>query len=202
MGRGDILYSFSICLCKCPNSKHIWFTQACLLTVCVCVCIHMFKERNEEKRKHWDLNQSLRICLPMQELHETWLWSLGKEDLLEEEMATHSRVLAWTNPWTEEPGGLQFMKSQRVGHDWATEHTCTHYAFYLEISLKIESCGLIASAISLLFPTFFYTYERNKNETWLLKDDVLIKKSVFFLPRAILVDNLKIRKSEESLCWV
>ena len=203
MGRGDIINSFSICLCKCPNSKHIWFTQAWLVySLYVCVCMHVSKERNEEKWKHWDLNQSLRICLPMQELHETWLWSLGKEDFLEEEMATHSRVLAWTNPWTEEPGGLQFMKSQRVGHDWATEHTCTHYAFYFEIALKIESCGLIASAISL-FPTFFYTYERNKNETWLLKeDDVLIKKSVFFLPRAILVDNLKIRKSEESLCWV
>ena len=178
------------------------FTHCVCVCVCVCVCMHTHKERNEEKWKHWDLNQSLRICLPMQELHETWLWSLGKEDLLEEEMATHSRVLAWTNPWTEEPGGLQFMKSQRVGHDWATEHTCTHYAFYLEISLKIESCGLIASAVSLLFPTFFYTYERNKNETWLLKDDILIKKSVFFLPRAILVDNLKIRKSEESVCWV
>ena len=40
---------------------------------------------------------------------------LGQEDPLEEEMATHSRILAWEIPWTEEPGGLQFMESKRVG---------------------------------------------------------------------------------------
>ena len=51
---------------------------------------------------------------------ETWLWSLGQEDPLEEEMATHSNTLAWEIPWTEEPGGLQSMGSQRVGHDWVT----------------------------------------------------------------------------------
>ena len=44
--------------------------------------------------------------------------SLGWEDLLEKEMATHSRILAWKIPWTEEPGRLQSMGSQRVGHDW------------------------------------------------------------------------------------
>jgi len=53
----------------------------------------------------------------MQETLETWVQSQGQEDLLEEEMATHSRILAWGIPWTEEPGGLQSMGSQRVGHD-------------------------------------------------------------------------------------
>ena len=47
--------------------------------------------------------------------------SLGREDPLEEEMATHSSTLAWRIPWTEEPGGLQSMGSQRVGHDWAPD---------------------------------------------------------------------------------
>ena len=47
--------------------------------------------------------------------------SLGWEDPLEKEMATHSSVLAWDIPWTEEPGGLQSMGSQRVGHDLATK---------------------------------------------------------------------------------
>ena len=47
----------------------------------------------------------------------TWVQSLGWEDLLEKEMATHSNILAWRIPWTEEPGGLQSMGSQRVGHD-------------------------------------------------------------------------------------
>ena len=45
----------------------------------------------------------------MQEMQETWVWSLGQEDPLEEGMATHSNILAWKIPWTEEPGGLQFM---------------------------------------------------------------------------------------------
>ena len=48
---------------------------------------------------------------------ETWVQSLGWEDPLEEVMATHSSILAWISPWTEEPGGLQFMGSQRVGRD-------------------------------------------------------------------------------------
>ena len=48
---------------------------------------------------------------------ETWVQSLGQEDLLEKEMATHSSTLAWKIPWMEEPGGLQSMGSQRVGHD-------------------------------------------------------------------------------------
>ena len=48
---------------------------------------------------------------------ETWVWSLGREDPLEKEMATHSRILAWRIPWTEELGGLQCMGSQRVRHN-------------------------------------------------------------------------------------
>ena len=47
--------------------------------------------------------------------------SLGREDCLEEEMTTHSSILAWKIPWTEEPGGLQSVESQRVGHDWVTK---------------------------------------------------------------------------------
>ena len=53
-------------------------------------------------------------------MQETWVWSLGWEDPLEKGMATHSSILAWRIPWTEEPGRLQSMGSQRVGYDWAT----------------------------------------------------------------------------------
>ena len=52
----------------------------------------------------------------MQETEETQIKSLGWEDPLEEEMATHTSILAWKIPWTEDPGGLQSMASQRVGH--------------------------------------------------------------------------------------
>ena len=48
---------------------------------------------------------------------ETRVPSLGREDPLAEDMATHSRILAWKIPWMEEPGGLQSMGLQRVGHD-------------------------------------------------------------------------------------
>ena len=50
-------------------------------------------------------------------MQETWVQSLGWEDLLEKEMATHSSILAWKIPWTEEPGRLQSMGLQRVEHD-------------------------------------------------------------------------------------
>ena len=54
--------------------------------------------------------QRLKRLPPMRE-------TLGREDPLEKEMATHSSILAWRIPWTEEPGGLQSTESQRVGHD-------------------------------------------------------------------------------------
>ena len=54
-------------------------------------------------------------CLPT--MRETWVQSLGQEDLLEKKVATHSSILAWRIPWTEEPGRLQSMGSQRVRHD-------------------------------------------------------------------------------------
>ena len=66
-----------------------------------------------------------RICLPMQEMKETRVQSLGQEDPLEEEMATHSSTLAWRIPWTKEPGGLQPMGSQSVEHDLARANTHT-----------------------------------------------------------------------------
>ena len=56
-------------------------------------------------------------------VQQTRVWSLGQEDPLEKEMSTHSSILAQRIPWTEEPGGLQSMDSQRVGHNWAT-NTC------------------------------------------------------------------------------
>ena len=50
-------------------------------------------------------------------MQETWVRSLGREDPLEKEMTAHSGTLAWKIPWMEEPGGLQSMGSQRIGHD-------------------------------------------------------------------------------------
>ena len=55
-------------------------------------------------------------------MKETWVPSLGWEAPLEEGMATHSSILVWRIPWTEEAGGLQSTGSQKAGHDWATKH--------------------------------------------------------------------------------
>ena len=66
--------------------------------------------------------QWYRIHLPMQEMPETQVQPLSQKDPLEEEMATQSSILAWEIPWTEEPGGPQSMRSQRVRHNWG----CTH----------------------------------------------------------------------------
>ena len=62
----------------------------------------------------------------MPAVSETWVPSLGWEDPPEEGMATLSSILAWRIPWTEEPGGLQSMVLQRVGHDWSTKHNSQH----------------------------------------------------------------------------
>ena len=64
-------------------------------------------------------------CLPT--MQETWIQSLGQEDPLEKEMATHSTTLAWKIPWMEEPKRLQSMGSQRVGHDRATSLSLSLY---------------------------------------------------------------------------
>ena len=67
---------------------------------------------------------------------ETQVQSLGQEDPLERGMATHSSMLGWEIPWTEEPGGLQSMGSQRVEHSWVT-NTFTFITF-LKLSLTFN----------------------------------------------------------------
>ena len=60
-------------------------------------------------------------------VRKTWVPSLGQEDLLQKEMATHSSILAWKIQWTEDPDRLQCMGSQRVRHDWVTSFFSTGY---------------------------------------------------------------------------
>ena len=68
--------------------------------------------------------QMVREKKNLQAMRETGFRSLGSEDPLEEGMATHSSVLAWRIPWTEEPGGLQSLRSQKVGQNCLTStHT-------------------------------------------------------------------------------
>ena len=71
-------------------------------------------------------------------MQETWLRPLGQEDPLEKEMATHSSILAWRIPRTEEPGGLQSMRLLRVRHHHATKHTHN----------QMDDCPLILQTLS------------------------------------------------------
>ena len=59
----------------------------------------------------------VQMVMNLPTMWETWVQPLGQEDPLEKEIATHSSILAWRIPWTEKPGGVQFMVSQRIGHD-------------------------------------------------------------------------------------
>ena len=76
-----------------------------LYVTLVCMCIYDMTSLVDQMVK----------CLPT--MQETRVQSLGQEDPLEKEMATHCSFLAWKIPWTEEPGRLQSMGSQKVGHD-------------------------------------------------------------------------------------
>ena len=95
----------------------------------------------------WRIRQSERLPsgaggrdhLPGQETEGTQGWSLRREGALEEEMATHSRILAWKLPGTKEPGGLQFMGSQRVGYNSVHTCTCAHTHTHTRQSEGIES---------------------------------------------------------------
>ena len=77
--------------------------------------------------KYW-ASQVAHMVKNLCAMQETWVRSLGWEDPLEEGTATHSSILAWKIPWTEEPCRLQSMGSQRVGHDWATKHSTAQLA--------------------------------------------------------------------------
>ena len=118
-----------------------------------------------------------RIFLPMQEMQETWVQSLGQEDPLEEEMATHFSILALNVPWVEEPGGLKSMGSQRVKHNWVTEHV----GRYKWVKVKFLKKGLNnLSAMNFIFKRqkLWDCVSRKINTIMFLKDKNL--ESLFF----------------------
>ena len=113
-------------------------------------------------------------------MQETWVRSLGWEDPLEKEMAILSRTIAWKVSWTEEPGRLQAMGSQRVGHDWATSlHyvnqqscICAWYVYSNFIFSVNRTEALIQNC--KMFPTFMaHTARVSQNcrtKCWLSRD--------------------------------
>ena len=93
---------------------------------------------------------------------DTWVRSLGRVDPLEEEMATHSSTLAWKIPWTEEPGGLQSMRSQRVRHDWATSLSfffIPYLIFFFSPFLYIQKHLLMIYYIEIISLVHFFYFQ-------------------------------------------
>ena len=100
------------------------FTSSVCVCMCVCVCIYIYIHTPDFVASLVD-----QLVKNLPAIQETWVWSLGWKDPPEKGMATHSSILAWRMPWTEETGGLQFMGLQRVRHDWLTQ--TFDFKFYL-----------------------------------------------------------------------
>ena len=86
-------------------------------------------------------------------MQETQVQSLIWEDPLEKEMATHSSILAWRTPWTEEPDGLQFMGLQKVGHNLANGNNKTFKCWKLPLLTWENFIGQWIPNISILLPS-------------------------------------------------
>ena len=106
----------------CPKQEKSYLYRSTLPAMTcketwITLCI--WDPKRKKKKKKSDLWMTVKVkSLPV--MRETWVQSLAWEDLLREEMAAHSSILAWRIPWTQEPGGLQSTGLQRIGHDWVT----------------------------------------------------------------------------------
>ena len=108
-------------------------------------------------------------------IQETWVWSLGWEDSLEEGMATHSSLLAWRIPMDRGAGGLQLMESQGVRHDWATKHT------WLISVIKITSYYWIPELNKIIYLILALQDHHTSTRSWLPEHHIFPsqKKSSF-----------------------
>ena len=110
--------------------------------------------------------QTVKLLSAMQ---DTQVGSLGWEDPLQKEMAAHSSILAWKIPWTMEPGRLQSVGSQRVGHDWATSLSLS-----LSCQLHLNKTGIKKKEMYVILKMFLNISCGN-----LLKIIVLAKLTLF-----------------------
>ena len=136
----------------------------------------------------------------MQEMQETWVRALGQEDPLEEGMATHPSILAWKIPCREEPGRLQSIGSQRLGHNWSDWHTRMFPSLFLASSLHLCSfccCFLNLSPCLPKLPSSPYfhrhdTYPRRRMRDKAGETPVMLQvwsKAQFWLERVRVGDS-------------
>ena len=108
-------YIHGYCCCGFTDSSKPYFLSSIIMSLGWKSLSLILKLKSWKLRKGFPGNSDGKESAAAQ---ETWVQSLGREDPLEKEMATHSSILAWEIPWAEEPGRLQSMGSQRVGYNW------------------------------------------------------------------------------------
>ena len=136
-------------------------------------------------------------CLPA--MWETWVQSLGWEDPLEKEMATHSSILAWKTPLMEEPGRLQSMESQRVAHDWGTS---LHFKLlnldlespsYIRAGRFIKRCWVLTSGDDIvsygLWSPFLWDSTEKIHHPFFLKYTCYLQKNFNTMLSCIISDS-------------
>ena len=126
-------------------------------------------------------------------MQETLVWSLGQEDPLDKEMATHSSTLAWRIPWMEKPGGLQSMGSQRVRHNCVTN-------FSFSTFLSFTSCGFYLPKLQII-----YKMDKIEAPIWLNCFECKITQRVslwkFIFARASIVKKKNIKLKWSISCF-
>ena len=126
------------------------------------------------RMNHHRASLVVQVVKNLPAMQDTWVQSVGWEDPLEKGMTTHSSILAWRIPWTEEPGGLQSMGSQRAGHDWVTDIYMNHRKILLKCGFWFKmwflsgawgSAFLTSSQVMLMLTTE-HTLNSKVYEPW------------------------------------
>ena len=133
----------------------LYFLSLLKFSLCALLSWHQLASLSPLFWKHYWVSWTSLMVQTVKRLptmQETWVQSLGWEDLLEKEMATHSSILAWKILWMEEPRRQQSMGLQRVGHDWVTSLLGKSL---ISISLRLVSGSLSCSFVSNIVLFFF-----------------------------------------------
>ena len=128
-----------VCVCVCVGVKGVYPTKSWMEGYRICKMLNQreLKRIFTEVCTGWTGFPSSSVVKNLPAMQEMQVWSLGQGDPLEEGMATHSTILAWTIPCTEEPGGLQSMRLQRVIHDWSDWARKTVYRLYVLVDFHL-----------------------------------------------------------------
>ena len=146
------IYLLLVCN-TCPRCLNMWWLRLSRCHPCSAiseawgVVSPVPVNLNSIAEKYW-ISLVAQMVKNLPAIQETRLRSLGQEDPLEDGMATHSSILTWKIPWTEQSGRLQSMRLQRARHDWAT-NTCTigekrlinQKSRYLRLSWRLQKWG-------------------------------------------------------------